>query len=76
MLKLIAKTAALSLITSASFAVPAWADSSVEERKCTGAKHAQAKRVAAAPARKTAPAWSVSIVESRKLDVQILSYGP
>jgi hypothetical protein len=77
MLKLLAKTAAaLSLMLSASFAVPAWAGNSPDERKCTGAKHVPAKRVTAAPARKGPASRGVTVVEHRKLDVQILSFGP
>lgn len=77
MLKLLAKTAAaLSLMLTGTFAVPAWARDSVDERKCTGAKHAQANRQAVTPVRKATPARGVSVVEKRKLDVQILSFGP
>ena len=77
MLKPLAKTAAaLSLILSASFSMPALAGSSVDGRKCTGAKHQQTKRVAVTPVRKAAPAQGVAVVEKRKLDVQILSFGP
>ena len=76
MLKLIAKSVgALALLTPASFAAPAWAGNSIDERKCRDAKHRHAKPVAAAPARK-AGARSVTIIEKRKLDIQILSFGP
>lgn len=78
MLKLLAKTAAaLSLLMPASFAVPAWAGDSTDGRKCSRAKHAQAKPAeASAPIRKIAPARGVTVVEKRKLDVQVLSFGP
>jgi hypothetical protein len=78
MLKPVAKAvAAAALIFSALFAAPALsAGNSVNERKCTGAKHLHGKPVAAAPARKPAPARGAMTVEHRKLDVQILSFGP
>ncbi len=75
MLKLLAKSVtALSLIFSASFAAPAWsAGNSYDERKCTAKKHNHAKK-STVPAAK--PAKGVMIVETRKPDVQILSFGP
>jgi hypothetical protein len=54
--------------------VPALAGSSTDDRKCT--KHQQNKRVAVTPVRKAAPAQGVAVVEKRKLDIQILSFGP
>lgn len=76
MLKLLAKTAAsLSLIMSASMAEPAWSASKdrAHKAKCPYAQKqaAKAKRVAAIQ-----PDRGVTIVEHRKLDVQILSFGP
>ncbi len=75
MLKLLAKSVtALSLVFSASFAAPAWsAGNSVDERKCTAKKHSHAKKAVTPPAK---PAKSMMIVETRKQDVQILSFGP
>ena len=74
MLKPLAKTvASLSLILSASVAEPAWSASKDRSKaKCPYAKHeaAKAKTVAAQPARGGA------LVEKRKLDIQIMSFGP
>ena len=66
---------ALTLMLSASAATPALAGGSHDDRKCT-AKHAHAKRTATPPARKPSPERGVMIVEKRKMDVQILSFGP
>ena len=76
MLKPLAKTvASLSLILSASVAEPAWSASKDRsaKAKCPYAKHeaAKAKSVAAAQ-----PARGGALVEKRKLDIQILSFGP
>lgn len=75
MLKPLAKTvASLSLILSASVAEPAWSASKDRSKaKCPYAKHeaAKAKMVAAAQ-----PARGGALVEKRKLDIQILSFGP
>ena len=77
MLKQLANIAtALTLMLSASAATPALAGGSHDDRKCTGARHAHAKRIAAPPARKASPDRGVMIVEKRKMDVQILSFGP
>ena len=77
MLKLFAKTAAaLSLMLSASVAVPAWAGSSVDHRKCTGAAQSHAKRSVAAPARKATPPRGAGVAQLRRTDVQVLTYGP
>ena len=76
MLKQLANIAtALTLMLSASAATPALAGGS-HDGKCTGARHVHAKRIAAPPARKAAPERGVMIVEKRKMDVQILSFGP
>lgn len=76
MIKLLANSAvALSLMLSASVAAPAWsADKDSASAKCpyTTHKHAKRKPLAAKPQ----PARSVMIIERRKLDVQILSFGP
>lgn len=75
MLKLLARSiAALALIAPASLAAPAWAGGSADERKCSNAKHRHSKPAASAP--RKAPVRSVTIIEKRKLDVQILSFGP
>ena len=74
MFKLLVKaTIALSLLTGASVSTPAWAGQ-VHSKKCTAAKHKHAKQrpVAAKPQ----PARGVMLVEHRKQDVQILSFGP
>ncbi|HET9335966.1 MAG TPA: hypothetical protein VFO12_06115 [Sphingomicrobium sp.] len=74
MSKLLANaTIALSLILGASAFTPAWAGS-VHNQKCPAAKHKHAKQrpVAAKPQ----PARGVMLVEHRKQDVQILSFGP
>ena len=75
MIKLIAKTAtALSLMISASVAEPAWSAgrSGSSAANCPDAKKKLAAKRAPAPQ----PARSVMVVEKRKLDVQILSFGP
>ena len=76
MLKLLAKSVvSLSLITSASVAEPAWSASKdrAHKAKCNHAKQqaAKAKRVAIVQ-----PDRGMTIVDKRKLDVQILSFGP
>ena len=63
--------AATSLILSASYAAPAWSAGKVRSGKCPDAKNKIANR--SAP---VAPARSVMVVEQRKLDVQVLSFGP
>ena len=75
MLKLIVKTAAaLSLMLSASFAAPAWSAEKQTSAKCPYAKHKHVKRTTAAA--KPQAVRSISLVEHRKQDVQILSFGP
>ena len=77
MLKLFANAAiAGTLMLSASVATPAWSAGkpASSHAKCPYAKHKHAKRVAA-PA-KAQPARGVMLVEHRKQDVQILSFGP
>lgn len=64
---------AMSLMLPASVASPAWSAGTGHAQKCPAAKHKHAKR--AAPA-KAQPARSVTLVEQRKMDVQILSFGP
>ncbi len=76
MMKLLTNVAAaLTLLLSTSLPEPAW---SAEKQagtkgKCPYAKAKQAKR-AVAP--KAPPARGVTLVEHRKMDVQILSFGP
>jgi hypothetical protein len=69
-------TAALSLLAGASVASPALsADKSAGHKAgCPYAKHKKAKgtTVAARPQ----PARGITLVEHRKQDVQILSFGP
>jgi hypothetical protein len=64
---------ALSLMLPASVASPAWSAGTGHSQKCSAAKHKHAKRVASA---KPQPARGGTLVEHRKLDVQILSFGP
>ena len=66
-------TIALSLVLGASVSTPASARL-VHNQKCPSAKHKHAKPrpVAAKPQ----PARGVMLVEHRKQDVQILSFGP
>lgn len=73
MFKLLANAAvALSLMLSASVSTPAWAGKA-HDAKCPMAKHKHVRRAATAKAQ---PARGVMLVEQRKLDVQILSFGP
>jgi hypothetical protein len=75
MIKLLANAAtAVSLMLSASVAAPAWSADKSGTAKCHHNKSKLAKRSVAAI--KAPPARSVSLVEKRKLDVQILSFGP
>ena len=69
--KFIKAVAATSLIFSASYAAPAWSAGKARGGKCPDAKSKIVKR--SAP---VAPARSVMVVEHRKQDVQILSFGP
>lgn len=74
MIKLLANTVtALSLLLSTSVAAPAWSAGKpgVSSANCPDAKKKLAKRAVATP-----PARSIMVVEKRKLDVQILSFGP
>ena len=79
MSKLLANaTIALSLTLGAPVSTPAWAGST-HHQKCDaashkGAKHKHSKQrpVVAKPQ----PARGVMLVEHRKQDVQILSFGP
>lgn len=74
MIKLLANAAtAASLLLSASVATPAWSAEKVGASKCQH-KSQQAKR--STPVIKAQPARGVSLVEKRKMDVQILSFGP
>ena len=71
--KLARSIAAVSLMLTASVSAPAWSaekSSASANRKCTDARHRHTRRVATPPAR------SAMVVEKRKLDVQILSFGP
>jgi hypothetical protein len=76
MIKLLANAAAaLSLLAGASVASPALsADKSAAHKANCPYKHHKAKRATAAT--KAQPARGVTVVEHRKLDVQILSFGP
>lgn len=75
MIKQFAKIAAsLSLMLTASMAAPAW--SAGKQHDKANCPYAKAKL---AQAKKSAPAsrpGSLMIVEQRKQDVQILSFGP
>ena len=74
MVKLLANAAAaLTLLLSTSLPAPAWSAAKQAGAKCPYAKHKHAKR--AAPT-KAQPARGVTLVEHRKMDVQILSFGP
>ena len=78
MIKLIANMAtALSLLVSASVAAPAWSAGKLgaSPANCPDAKKKLAKRQSTVPP-PAQPARSVMVVEKRKLDVQILSFGP
>ena len=75
MLKLIAKVAtAISLMLSASLAAPAWSADKQTSAKCPYAKHKHVKRTTTAA--KPQAVRSITLVEHRKQDVQILSFGP
>jgi hypothetical protein len=74
MIKLIANAAtAASLLLSASVATPAWSAGKSGASKCHH-KSAQTKRTPALI--KAQQAGGTSLVEKRKMDVQILSFGP
>jgi hypothetical protein len=75
MTKLLANAVtAISLMLSASVAAPAWSAEKAGASKCHHNKSKLAKRSTAAI--KSPPVRSVTLVEKRKLDVQILSFGP
>ena len=75
MIKLLANAAtAISLMLSASVAAPAWSADKAGASKCHHSKNKVAKRSPATI--KAAPVRGVALVEKRKLDVQILSFGP
>ena len=75
MIKLVANAAtAISLMLSASVAAPAWSADKAGAAKCHHNKANQAKRSTTAV--KSQPARGVMLVEKRKQDVQILSFGP
>jgi hypothetical protein len=77
MIKLLANaTAALSLLAGASVATPALsADKALGHKaNCPYAKHKHAKRNLVAT--KPQPARGITLVEHRKQDIQILSFGP
>ena len=77
MIKLFANAAAaLSLLAGASVASPALSADKAPGHKanCPHAKQSKAKRTTVAV--KAQPARGVTIVEHRKLDVEILSFGP
>ena len=74
MVKLLANAAAaLTLLLSTSLPAPAWSSEKQSNSKCPYAKQKEAKRTAPA---KPQPARGVTLVEHRKMDVQILSFGP
>jgi hypothetical protein len=69
--KFIKAITATALILSASYAAPAWSAGKSGSGNCPYAKNKVAKR-----STPVAPARSVMVVERRKLDVQVLSFGP
>jgi flagellar biosynthesis protein FliP len=75
MIKLIAKAAtAVSLILAVSVTAPAWSADKHAAAKCPSSKHKHTKRTVVAA--KPQPARSIMLIEHRKQDVQILSFGP
>lgn len=62
-----------SLLLSAPVAAPAFSSGKHDRANCpyAKAKHVQAKRIAV-----ETPARGVMVIEQRKRDVQILSFGP
>jgi len=75
MIKLLANAAtAVSLLLSASVATPAWSAGKAGASKCHHNKAKQAKRSTATI--KPQQARGAMLVEYRKQDVQILSFGP
>lgn len=76
MIKLVANSVVvLSLMLSASVAAPAWsAGKPGSAANCPYAKQKHARQKAVAV--KQQPARGIALVDKRKLDVQILSFGP
>lgn len=75
MIKLLANAAtAISLMLSASVATPAWSAGKSGAANCPHSKNKLAKRSNATI--KLQPARGAMLVEQRKQDVQILSFGP
>ena len=75
MIKLLTNAAtAASLLLTASVATPAWSAGKSAAAKCHHDKGKQAKRTPAVI--KAQPVGGASLVEKRKIDVQILSFGP
>ena len=75
MMKLLANaTAALSLLAGASVASPALSADKGHKANCPYAKHKKVK--ATATANKPQPPRGITLVEHRKVDVEILSFGP
>jgi hypothetical protein len=75
MIKLLANIATgFSLMLSASVAAPAWSADKPSAAKCHHNKNKQAKRTTATI--KPQPARGAMLVDQRKQDVQILSFGP
>ena len=68
--------AGLTLMLTASVTTPAWSAGNSNAAKCpyAEAKAREAKRAKVQP--KAQPARGTMLVEKRKLDVQILSFGP
>lgn len=64
---------ATSLLLGASVATPAWGGKA-HDAKCSMTKHKHVKRATAAA--KAQPMRGVMLIDQRKADVQILSFGP
>ena len=76
MIKLFANaTTAISLLLSASVAAPAWSAGKAGTAKCHHNKGKVVAKRSTAPI-KAQPASGTTLVEKRKLDIQILSFGP
>lgn len=67
--------AAMTLLLSTSLSAPAWSaeNQAASKGKCPYSKDRHAKQ---APIAKAQPARGLTLVEHRKIDVQILSFGP
>lgn len=75
MMKLLANAAvAMSLVMGLSLEAPAW--SAGTEKSSANCPKAKAKAAKAKRTTAPQPARSVTLVDKRKLDVQILSFGP